>query len=85
MAEDNFEGWESGQEVQKAVRATGFTISRTQLARHRAGLIGAPKVRRLSYGRGTASLYPPGTAEQLIRTLEVGRKGESLDDVGWRA
>jgi hypothetical protein len=85
VADGDFEDWEGGREVLAAVRAAGFTLTPAQLARrHRAGLIAEPEVRHLGYGRGTISLYPPGTAERLIRILELGGRGESFEDVGWR-
>jgi hypothetical protein len=85
VGDGNFEERESGREVLATVRAAGFTLTPAQLARrHRAGLIAEPEVRHLGYGRGTISLYPGGTAELLIRTLEVGGRGESFEGVGWR-
>lgn len=84
-AANAIERWESREEVLAAARAAGFSLSGHQLARrHRAGLISRPTVRPLGRGKGSASLYPPGTGQRLVRTLELTRGRESFENVAWR-
>jgi len=83
---EEFKGWETREEVLAAVHAACFSLSDPQLARrHRAGLIPRPAVRSLGRGKGSVSLYPPGTGRKLTRILELTRGCESFENVAWRA
>lgn len=85
-AGEEIEGGESGGEVLAEVRAAGFELSPSQLARrHRAGLIARPETRPLGRGKGSISVYPFGTGRRLVRTLELARGRESFENVAWRA
>ena len=74
----------SADELVELVLGAGFALSRAQLARlHRRGLIPSPVQRSLGRGRGTKSVYPEGTGEQLLRLCELRVTRRNLDDVGW--
>jgi len=80
-----FEGWEAGQDLLDFARAHDLPLSAPQLSRlHRADLIAKPRVRHLGRGRGTESLYPPGTKDRLLRVQEVRRLDHRFDDIAWR-
>jgi hypothetical protein len=67
-----------------AARARSFDVSRPQLTRwHRAGLLGRPEQRSLGRGRGTETVYPEGSAEQLVRLCELHQRHRRLDHVVW--
>jgi len=68
-------------------KANGYQVSATQLsAWHRYGLIPKPEQVHLGRGRGTTSVYPAGTGEQLLSLCELHLdQGEKrLDYVAWR-
>ncbi len=68
-------------------RVNGYEISAAQLRRwHLAGLLPRPEQEHLSRGRGTRSIYPAGTGEQLVALCELhlGRGEKRLDRVAWR-
>ncbi len=68
-----------------AVTQAGLSASAAQVARwHRAGLLPQPRQRSLGRGRGTQTVYPPGTARQLVALIQLHRRYRYLDDVGWR-
>lgn len=79
-------GGETREEVLAEARAAGFALSASQLARrHRAGLIPRPRTQSLGRGKGTRSIYPPGTGRRLVRILELTYGRESFENVAWRA
>lgn len=62
----------------------GFTVTPEQVARwHRDGLLPTPRQHSLGRGRGTESLYPSGTDNQLIALLRIHRKKRRLATVAW--
>jgi len=64
--------------------AQDFTVTKTELARwHRAGLLPRPLRRSLGRGRGMASIYPPGTADQLLALCTIHRSEKRLPYVAW--
>src|SRR5438132_1681698 len=64
--------------------AQGFTVTKTELARwHRAGLLPRPLRRSLGRGRGMASIYPPGTADQLLALCTIHRSEKRFPYVAW--
>lgn len=83
--DEAFEGWEAGQDLLDFAQAHNLPLSAPQLSRlHRADLIPRPLVRRLGRGRGTQSLYPPGTKDRLLRVQEVRQTEHRFDDAAWR-
>lgn len=75
---------ESADRVLAAAAARGWPITRAQLERrHRAGLIPRPRQVALGRGLGSATVYPPGSVEQLIAGLEIGSRVRALPAVAW--
>lgn len=63
----------------------GFPVSEDQLARwHRRGLLPRPSQRPLGRGRGTITIYPPGSGMQLVALCEVRRHVRSLEMAGFQ-
>lgn len=63
----------------------GYTISPTQLVRwHRAGLLPRPRQLPLKEARGTYSLYPSGTGEQLLLLCEFRTTERRLAHLAWQ-
>src|SRR5438445_768462 len=61
-------------------KASGFHVTKTQLARwHRAGLLPRPVRRQgLGRGKGTISIYPAGTGTQLLALLVIRTRERGL-------
>jgi hypothetical protein len=75
---------ETRQELLDLARDNGFGVSSPQLARwHREGLLPQPELRRLGKGRGTRTVYPPGTGEQLLALCAVRAKKWRLGPTAW--
>jgi hypothetical protein len=73
-------------EVLAAAAEAGFAITASQLARrHRQGLLPAPtqRSRGRGGGRGTVTVYPPGTGARLVTVCTLGRKYRRFDDLAW--
>lgn len=67
-----------------AASAAGSTITKAQLARaHRAGLLPRPIQQALGYGKGTRSVYPEHSVNQLLRLCELKRQRRKFRDLGW--
>jgi hypothetical protein len=63
----------------------GNPVSATQLARwHREGYIPRPVRHGLGRGRGTVSIYPPGTRAQLQALCAFWSKERDAEKVQWR-
>jgi hypothetical protein len=66
-------------------RIRGKPVSATQLARwHREGYLPTPMRKGLGRGRGTVSIYPPGTREQLRALCAFFSKERDAEKVAWR-
>lgn len=66
-------------------RAHGYEVNKRQLADwHRYGLLPEPERRFLGRGRGSESVYPMGTDEQLLALLEIHSGEKRLDHVAWQ-
>jgi hypothetical protein len=77
--------FESKEELLAAAAKAGFEVSEAQLARwHRSGLLPRPQVRSLGRGKGTESLYPPGSSDRLVRVAELHVEEHRLANAGWR-
>lgn len=75
---------ESQKYLIAVAQKAGFLVSARQLARwHREGLLPRPKQESLGRGRGTRSVYPDGTADQLIALCEFKKSGRRLDYLAW--
>lgn len=62
----------------------GFSVTKRQLVRwHQGGLLPRPMQRPMGRGKGTRTVYPPGTAEQLVALCEIQTTTRSLDRVGF--
>ena len=65
-------------------RAAGYDLTAYQLRRwHREGLLNRPRQQALGRGRGTVSLYPPGTRERLLAICRLHRAHRSLRELRW--
>lgn len=73
------EAGQTSDQVLLAVGAAGFPITGDQLARwHRAGLVPRPRQRSLGRGKGTATIYPSGTVEQVVALCQITSQHRSL-------
>ena len=76
---------ESKNDLLAAARQAGVDVTDAQLARwHRVGLLPKPQVQSLGRGKGTRSLYPPGSAARLIRVAELHKNEHRLRHAAWR-
>jgi hypothetical protein len=76
---------ETSDDVIDIIDGAGGHVTREQLVRwHRAGLIPRPRVRHLGRGRGSVSIYPAGTAVQVLAVLNQQRHTRRLDDIAWK-
>lgn len=76
---------ETRQELLNLAQARGYEVSAPQLARwHRTGLLPRPEQRSLGKSRGTQTVYPSGTGEQLLALCEVHAGERRLLYVAWR-
>lgn len=75
---------ESADDVIANAAVGDETISRDQLVRwHREGLVDRPYVRHLGRGRGTETIYPPGTSARAVKVARLLRARRRVSDVGW--
>jgi hypothetical protein len=66
-------------------RIRGKPVSATQLARwHREGYLPTPVRKGLGRGKGTVSIYPAGTREQLRALCAFFSKERDAEKVAWR-
>jgi hypothetical protein len=76
---------EPSDAVRAGLTVRGRPVSPTQLARwHRTGYLPKPRQVPQGYGRGTVSLYPPGTRTQAERLCAFLSRTRDLEEVGWR-
>lgn len=72
-------------EVLAVAAEAGFAISSDQLARwHRGGLLPRPRQVSRGRGRGTVTIYPRGTAEQVVALCEITANHRSLARAGFQ-
>src|SRR5260370_42014632 len=70
---------ETAETLITSMQAHGFTVTRPELARwHRAGLLPRPERHSLGRGRGMISIYPHGTADQLLALCRINRSEKRL-------
>jgi hypothetical protein len=76
---------ETKQEVLAQARKRGYPLSSTQLVRwHRAGLLPRPRQHPLKGARGTCSLYPSGTGEQVVLLCSLQRNERRFAHLAWQ-
>lgn len=76
---------EKSAELLTLARQQGHSISAHQLVRwHRAGLLPRPQQHPLKEARGTCSLYPPGTGEQLLLLCSLRERERRLAHLAWQ-
>ncbi|MEO6890100.1 MAG: hypothetical protein ABI456_12165 [Ktedonobacteraceae bacterium] len=77
--------YEKSAELLALARQQGYSISALQLVRwHRAGVLPRPQQRPLKEARGTCSLYPPGTGEQLLLLCSLRARERRLSHLAWQ-
>lgn len=82
---NSYEPFETSQEVLTQARQRGYIISATQLVRwHRAGLLPRPRQLPLKGARGTHSLYPSGTGEQLVLLCKCRTTERRFSHLAWQ-
>lgn len=76
---------ENSAELLELAQQQGYLISAHQLVRwHRAGLLPRPQQQPLKRARGTCSLYPPGTGEQLLLLCSLHSRERRLSHLAWQ-
>jgi hypothetical protein len=82
---NSYTAYESSQHLLSLAHEQGYEVSTAQLARwHRAGLLPRPRQQALGRARGTQTLYPPGTGEQLLFLCASRLHQHSLTLLAWR-
>jgi hypothetical protein len=77
--------FEKSADVLTLARQQGYSLSALQLARwHRAGLLPRPQQQPLKAARGTCSLYPPGTSEQVLLLCSLRIRERRLAHLAWQ-
>ena len=67
-----------------AGRRAGFRVSESQLHRYQQrGIIPPPRQVPLGRGKGTRTVYPPGTAEHFIALCRQLKKERSFTTAAW--
>jgi hypothetical protein len=75
---------ETSEELLAFSKAHSYAVTATQLARwHREGLLPYPEWRSLGKGRGTQTVYPPGSGKQLLALCAIHAQERRLDYVAW--
>jgi hypothetical protein len=75
---------ETAEALIAQMSSRGFHVTKTELARwHRAGLLPRPQRHSLGRGRGMFSIYPQGTADQLLALCTIHRSEKRLPYVAW--
>jgi hypothetical protein len=76
---------ESSEELLTLARRQGYSLSATQLARwHRAGLLPRPRQLPRKEARGTHSVYPSGTGEQLVLLCQLRTTERRFSRLAWQ-
>jgi hypothetical protein len=79
------EGEESREDVMQYARLSGHKITLAQLHRYQQErVIQGPRKIHLGYGRGTRTVYPPGTSLQLRAACEATAKLSSFRRARWQ-
>jgi len=77
--------YETSESLLTLAQQHGYIISPTQLVRwHRAGLLPRPRQQPLKTARGTRSLYPRGTGEQLLLLCRLRTTERRLTHLAWQ-
>ncbi|GHO90711.1 hypothetical protein KSF_007590 [Reticulibacter mediterranei] len=82
---NNDASFEKSTDLLTLAQQQGYVLSATQLVRwHRAGLLPRPKQHPLKGTRGTCSLYPPGTGEQVLLLCSLRTRERRLAHLAWQ-
>ncbi len=74
----------TSKELLSLAETHGYDVTDHKLARWRhEGLLQSPEQRALGRGRGTQTVYPPGTSEQLLALCAIHDHERRLDYVAW--
>lgn len=77
--------FEKSADLLALAQQQGYALSATQLVRwHRAGLLPRPQQHPLKDARGTCSLYPPGTGEQVLLLCSLRTRERRLAHLAWQ-
>jgi hypothetical protein len=77
--------YERSEDLLTLARQHGYSITTTQLVRwHRAGLLRRPRQEPLLGARGTCSLYPVGTGEQLLLLCSLRTTERRFSHLAWQ-
>ena len=77
--------FEKSADLLTLAQQQGYVLSATQLVRwHRAGLLPRPQQHPLKDARGTCSLYPPGTGEQVLLLCSLRTRERRLAHLAWQ-
>ena len=77
--------YETNEALLTLAQQYGYMVSPTQLVRwHRAGLLPRPRQLPLKGTRGTYSLYPSGTSEQLLLLCEFRTTERRFSHLAWQ-
>jgi len=77
--------FEKSTELLLRAQQQGYALSAYQLVRwHRAGLLPRPGQYPLKGARGTCSLYPPGTGEQILLLCSLRVRERRLAHLAWQ-
>ena len=75
----------TSSDLLKLLAKNGIHVTQTTLARwHRQGLIPMPIQKALGRGRGSITVYPAGTEQQLLALTNIRKHFRDLDEVGFR-
>lgn len=76
---------ETREQLLALAASSGHRVTEHQIVRwHREGLLPRPRQRSLGRGRGTETVYPTGTGEQLLALCAIHAEERRLDHVAWR-
>jgi len=76
---------EAKENLLAVVKSRGYNVSSDQLTRwHRAGLLPRPRQISLGRRRGSKTVYPNGSAKQVIEICRIHEKERRLDYVAWQ-
>ena len=77
--------FEKNADILTLAQQQGYSLSAFQLVRwHRAGLLPRPQQQPLKAARGTCSLYPSGTGEQVLLLCSLHTHERRLAHLAWQ-
>src|SRR5262249_8444254 len=77
--------WESKNFLLATAKRVDPKITERMITRwHYEGLLPKPRQRSLGRGRGTETIYPTGTAMQLVALLQYRKEKRDISYIAWR-